>query len=73
RCAMIGDIGADVEAAAAAGARPVLVPTSVTRAEEVDAAPEVAPTFCAAVDLLLAGAPPEPAAAPAADGVEAVA
>ena len=31
-CALVGDIGADVGAAAAAGARAVLVPTPVTRA-----------------------------------------
>lgn len=34
-CVVIGDIGADVGAALAAGARAVLVPTPVTRAEEV--------------------------------------
>ncbi len=56
RCAMIGDIGADVEAARAAGARPVLVPTAVTRPEEVAAAPEVARDLGAAVDLLLTAA-----------------
>jgi histidinol-phosphate phosphatase family protein len=55
RCAVIGDIGADVEAAAAAGARGVLVPTARTRREEVDAAPEVAPDLPAAVELLLGG------------------
>jgi len=53
RCAVIGDIGADVEAATAAGARGILVPTPVTRPEEVAAAPEVAPTLGAAVDLVL--------------------
>jgi len=53
RCAVVGDIGADVEAARAAGARGVLVPTDVTRPEEVSAAPEVAPTLAAAVDRLL--------------------
>jgi D-glycero-D-manno-heptose 1,7-bisphosphate phosphatase len=53
RCAVIGDIGADVEAAQAAGARAVLVPTARTRAEEVAAAPEVAPDLEAAVELLL--------------------
>ncbi len=53
RCAVIGDIGADVGAALAAGARPVLVPTAVTRPEEVAAAPEVVPDLAAAVDLLL--------------------
>jgi histidinol-phosphate phosphatase family protein len=58
RCAVIGDIGADVEAATAAGARPVLVPTPRTRREEIAAAPEVAPNLAAAVDLLLSE-PPE--------------
>ncbi len=51
---MIGDIGADVEAARAAGARAILVPTPVTRAEEVAAADEVAPDLPAAVDRVLA-------------------
>ncbi len=53
RCAVIGDIGSDVEAARAAGARGILVPTSRTRREEVEAAPEVASDLDAAVDLLL--------------------
>ena len=53
RVAVIGDIGADVEAARAAGARGVLVPTAATLPEEVAAAPEVAPDLAAAVDLLL--------------------
>ncbi len=35
-CVVIGDIGADVGAALAAGARAVLVPTPVTRAAEVE-------------------------------------
>jgi histidinol-phosphate phosphatase family protein len=52
-CVVIGDIGADVEAARAAGARAVLVPTAVTREEEVAAAPEVATDLLAAVELLL--------------------
>jgi HAD superfamily hydrolase (TIGR01662 family) len=56
RCAVVGDIGADVEAARAAGARSVLVPTPVTRREEVAAAPVVAPDIAAAADLLLGGA-----------------
>ena len=56
-CAVVGDIGADVGAALAAGARPVLVPTPVTRAEEVAAAPEVATDLLAAVELLLAPTP----------------
>jgi histidinol-phosphate phosphatase family protein len=54
RCALIGDIGADVEAARAAGARGVLVPTPVTRPEEIAGAAEVAPDLGSAVDLLLA-------------------
>jgi histidinol-phosphate phosphatase family protein len=52
-CVVIGDIGADVEAARAAGARGVLVPTAVTRAEEVAAAPEVAADLVSAVELVL--------------------
>jgi len=54
---VIGDIGADVGAATAAGARAVLVPTPVTRPEEVEAAPVVAPDLAAAVDLVLRGLP----------------
>ncbi len=57
RCAMVGDIGADVEAARAAGMRGILVPTARTRREEVAAAAEVVPTLGVAVDLLLAGEP----------------
>jgi histidinol-phosphate phosphatase family protein len=53
RCAVIGDIGADVAAACAAGARGVLVPTPATRPEEIAAAAEVAADLPAAVDLLL--------------------
>jgi phosphoglycolate phosphatase-like HAD superfamily hydrolase len=49
---VVGDIGADVGAALAAGARPVLVPTPVTRPEEVAAAPHVADDLLAALDLL---------------------
>jgi D-glycero-D-manno-heptose 1,7-bisphosphate phosphatase len=55
-CVLIGDIGADVEAARSAGARAVLVPTPRTRAEEIAAAPLVAPDLPAAVELAL-GAP----------------
>ncbi|WP_378148044.1 HAD-IIIA family hydrolase [Cnuibacter sp. UC19_7] len=51
--AVIGDIGADVRAATAAGARAVLVPTPVTRREEIDAAPLVARDLAGALDLLL--------------------
>jgi histidinol-phosphate phosphatase family protein len=56
RCAVVGDIGADVEAAHAVGARGVLVPTARTRREEIDAAPEVVRDLHEAVDLLLGGA-----------------
>jgi D-glycero-D-manno-heptose 1,7-bisphosphate phosphatase len=52
-CVVIGDSGADVRAASAAGARSVLVPTAATRAEEVARAPKVAPDLGAAIDLLL--------------------
>lgn len=52
-CVVVGDIGADVEAARAAGARAVLVPTAVTRPEEVADAPVVAPTVLDAVTGLL--------------------
>jgi HAD superfamily hydrolase (TIGR01662 family) len=55
RCLVIGDIGTDVTAASAAGARAILVPTPVTRPEEVRAAPVVAADLGAAVDLALAG------------------
>ena len=54
-CVVVGDIGADVEAATAAGARAVLVPTRATRAAEVAAAPVVAAGLDDAVDLILAG------------------
>jgi histidinol-phosphate phosphatase family protein len=56
-CAVVGDIGADVAAARAAGARAVLVPTRATRPEEVAAAPEVAPDLEAAVARLLEKGP----------------
>jgi HAD superfamily hydrolase (TIGR01662 family) len=55
RCVVIGDIGADVEAAAAAGAVGVLVPTPATQAEEVTAALRWARSLPAAVDDLVAG------------------
>jgi histidinol-phosphate phosphatase family protein len=55
RTVVVGDIGADVEAAAAAGASGILVPTPVTRRQEVEAAPRVAATLTAAVDDVLAG------------------
>lgn len=57
RCVVVGDIGADVTAGLIAGARAVLVPTAVTRAEEVAAAPVVAGDLAAAVDWILDGRP----------------
>jgi beta-phosphoglucomutase-like phosphatase (HAD superfamily) len=51
---VIGDIGSDVDAALAAGARPVLVPTPRTLPEEVAAAPERAPDLTAAIEAVLA-------------------
>ena len=51
---VIGDIGADMGAARAAGAGGVLVPTPMTRLEEVRDAPLVAATVLAAVELVLA-------------------
>jgi histidinol-phosphate phosphatase family protein len=53
-CVVIGDIGSDIEAAVAAGARPVLVPTPRTLPEEVAAAPERAPDLTAAIEAVLA-------------------
>jgi histidinol-phosphate phosphatase family protein len=68
---VVGDIGADMAAAAAAGAAGILVPTDLTRHGEVVGAPAVAHSLSEAVDqiLLRAGLPvrPEvPAAAPGA-------
>jgi HAD superfamily hydrolase (TIGR01662 family) len=56
RCVVIGDIGADVDAASAAGAVGILVPTPVTRRSEVDAAGHRAATLIQAVDDVLGGA-----------------
>lgn len=55
-CALIGDIGADIQAGHAAGCRTVIVPTAVTLHEEIDAAPEIAGTLLEAVHLLLGAA-----------------
>jgi histidinol phosphatase-like enzyme len=55
-CVVIGDIGNDVRAAEAAGARAVLVPTPQTGPEDIAYAEQharVAPTLLAAVRLLL--------------------
>ncbi|MGN8048778.1 D-glycero-alpha-D-manno-heptose-1,7-bisphosphate 7-phosphatase [Curtobacterium sp. 22159] len=51
---VVGDIGADVRAAVAAGAQGVLVPTDRTRQDEVDAATTVAADLDEAVTLVLA-------------------
>jgi histidinol-phosphate phosphatase family protein len=53
RCVVIGDVGGDMRAALAAGATGVLVPTPITRPEEVAEAPVVAGTVADAVDLVL--------------------
>ena len=66
RCVVIGDIGADVGAARAAGALGVLVPTPVTLRAEIDDADVVAGDLREAVELALAHlarlAPGSPAA-----------
>jgi HAD superfamily hydrolase (TIGR01662 family) len=54
RCVVIGDTGADVEAARGAGTTAVLVPNDRTRAEEVRDAPLVAVDLAHAADLVLA-------------------
>ena len=55
RCVVIGDTGADVSAAATAGARGILVPTDRTLRPEIQAAAEVASDITAAVELALSG------------------
>jgi histidinol-phosphate phosphatase family protein len=55
RCVVIGDIGRDVGAASAAGARGVLVPTSATRDDEIRAADAVDPDLLAAVKRVVEG------------------
>ncbi|MEU4780967.1 HAD-IIIA family hydrolase [Micromonospora sp. NPDC023633] len=53
RCVLVGDIGRDMNAASAAGASGILVPTPVTRPQEVAAAPQLAPDLPAAVAEIL--------------------
>jgi HAD superfamily hydrolase (TIGR01662 family) len=70
RCVVVGDIGRDMAAAGAAGAFGVLVPTAVTRPDEIAAAPSVAGDLSHAVDLILrrqrlCAAPPDRPADPA--------
>jgi HAD superfamily hydrolase (TIGR01662 family) len=55
RCVVIGDIGADVEAAAAAGAVGMMVPTPVTRSQEIAATDWVLASVTEAVDVVLEG------------------
>jgi HAD superfamily hydrolase (TIGR01662 family) len=55
RCVVIGDTGADITAAAAAGARGILVPNDRTLRPEIQAASEVAPDITTAVELALMG------------------
>jgi histidinol-phosphate phosphatase family protein len=52
-CAVVGDIGSDVDAARNAGAHAVLVPTQETLRVEIDAAPVVCANLDAAVDYIL--------------------
>jgi histidinol-phosphate phosphatase family protein len=53
RCVLVGDIGADMTAAGAAGAAGILVPTPTTRPAEVSAAPRVAADLPGAVAEIL--------------------
>ncbi|MBA3265033.1 MAG: HAD-IIIA family hydrolase [Nocardioidaceae bacterium] len=55
RCVVIGDIASDVDAAQAAGAVGILVPTPATRVEEVSAADRVSRDLTRAVEDILAG------------------
>lgn len=53
-CAVIGDIGSDMSAARAAGAMGVLVPTPVTRPQEIREAPLCARNVLDAVRMVIA-------------------
>lgn len=55
RCVVIGDIGADVGAARAAGARHILVPTPATRPAEIADADVVAADLATAIASVLDG------------------
>ncbi|MEU4226618.1 HAD-IIIA family hydrolase [Nonomuraea sp. NPDC026600] len=52
-CVVVGDIGRDMEAARAAGARGILVPSGQTRAEEIQQAAEVAEGLSDVADRVL--------------------
>ncbi|MCV2464449.1 HAD-IIIA family hydrolase [Streptomyces sp. ICN988] len=56
-CVVVGDIGADMEAAERAGAHGILVPNDRTRPEETAAAHHVAPDLLTAVRAILDGVP----------------
>jgi HAD superfamily hydrolase (TIGR01662 family) len=58
QCVVVGDIGADMAAAAAAGARSILVPAPATRHEEIAQAPERCMDLLEAVDRILEGVRP---------------
>lgn len=51
-CVVVGDIGSDIDAAHNAGSRGILIPTPVTRAEEIRRAPVVCRDLQAAVDRI---------------------
>ncbi|MET7331863.1 HAD-IIIA family hydrolase [Nonomuraea sp. NPDC005650] len=55
-CVVVGDLGRDMEAARAAGARGILVPTPQTRPEEIQQAAEVADDLIDVVDIVLSDA-----------------
>ncbi|MGI5272058.1 D-glycero-alpha-D-manno-heptose-1,7-bisphosphate 7-phosphatase [Nonomuraea sp. CA-218870] len=52
-CVMVGDIGRDMEAARAAGARGILVPTEQTLRAEIEQAPELADDLLDVAERLL--------------------
>ena len=54
-CVVIGDIGSDLAAAEAAGARAILVPTDRTRKEEIETARVVSGDLAHAVRTVLSG------------------
>jgi beta-phosphoglucomutase-like phosphatase (HAD superfamily) len=55
RCVLVGDIGADVRAAEAAGGVGILVPAPATDRADVTAAAQVHPDLGSAVSAILAG------------------
>jgi ribonucleotide monophosphatase NagD (HAD superfamily) len=54
---MVGDIGSDIDAAINAGVNAILVPTPITRAEEIARAPVVCADLDDAVDRILEAVP----------------